>query len=315
MSRIIFIISILLQINILVILDENRFYTLSDNGEKGSALTSFTNNLILISSSKKYNIINKNYNLIQDNKNDAQGQNYFSNNFEIVESSINKVTNESIILIAESSTGNKINLYSFNISDSLEEGKNPKLIYSINTAVDNRKISFIKVGNDKYLLSYFLAGNKFENLFFKYSSYGGFEIIKKFVNIGTEYKYYISCFLLYEQFPVCYYSEKGRDALNNIICSQKIIALDIIFNNNDNRVSKTVFNSDYNDCFFTKAVYLSNDYAIFCYMDNNNHVYCDYAKLSINFVNFEISIETTPTPTHIFISDGWSLNLNKIDLI
>lgn len=314
MSKIIFIIPFLLQINILFILAEEKFYILSETGEKGASLTSFTNNLFIISSSKIYNLINKNYNIIQDNKNDVQTQNYFNKNFEIVESSINKNTNESIILIAESSgTGNKINLYSFNISASLEENKNPKLIYSIDSAVDNSKISLIKSGNDKYLLSYFLTENKFENLFFKYSSYGGFEILKKFENNGNGYNYYISCFLLYEQFPVCYYSEK-RDSSNNIKCFQNIIVLDVIFNNNYNRFSKIEFNSDYTNCFFIKAVYLSEDYAVFCYIVDNNIVYCSIIKLEINFVNFDISFINSAN-TQICGNGLCSSNLNKIDLI
>ena len=79
----------------------------------------------------------------------------FYSNFEIVESSINKITKESIILIAVGGcTVKKINLYNFNISSSIEENKNPNLIHSINSAVNN-KISLIEAGNDKYLLSLF----------------------------------------------------------------------------------------------------------------------------------------------------------------
>ena len=77
MSKILFIISFILQINIVLLSGEYEFYILSDSAEKGAALTSFTDNLILISSSKIYNIINKNYNLINDNKNETYNQNYF----------------------------------------------------------------------------------------------------------------------------------------------------------------------------------------------------------------------------------------------
>ena len=314
MSKILFFTQFILQINILqFILSEEQFYTLSENGEKGASLTTFTHGLFLISSSKKYKIINKNYNIIQENKNDAQEQNYFYNNFEIVESSINKITKESIILIAESGgSGNKINIYSFNMSDSLEESKNPKLIYKIDSAVDNSKISFIQVSNDKYLLSYFLTGNKYENLYFKYSSYEGFKMLKKFENNGSRYNY-ISCFLLYEQLPVCYYPEERQDSYNNNKCFQTIISLDIIFNNNYNRISKIVFNSGFTNCFFTKAVYLSGDYAVFCYMVDGNIVYCDNIKLRVDFASFTISIDSTNS--HIYTNVQCSFNLNKIDLI
>ena len=63
--------------NLLLLKGEEEFYTLSNNWEKYASLTSFTNNLFLISSSKIYNIINKNYNLINDNKNETYNQNYF----------------------------------------------------------------------------------------------------------------------------------------------------------------------------------------------------------------------------------------------
>ena len=317
MSKILFIISFILQINIVLLSGEYEFYILSDSAEKGAALTSFTDNLILISSSKIYNIINKNYNLIQDNKNETQTQSHFYNNFEIVESSINKATKESIILIADSGgTENKINLYGFNISASLEENKNPKLIHSRVSSIINSKISLIKAGNDKYLLSYFLTINKFENIFFKYTSYEGFEILRKYENNISPYcNSYISCFLLYEQFPVCFYSEKKS---NDNKCHQNIIAFDVIFNNNNNRIAKKEFEVIFDNCYFLKAIYLSEDYAVFCYMANNEidakKIYCDIRSLSIDFANFDISVTVANTNKQHIISDFTS-NLNTIDLI
>ena len=195
---------------ITIIFNEQVFQILSETGEKGTSLTSFNKNLYLISSSKIFNIINKNYNSIQNNKN-AQNQGQLSSNIEIVESSINKVTKESIILISESiESTKKITLYSFNISAPLDSN-NPKIIYSIDSQIYNKKISLIKIATDQYLLSYLMSGENFENVAFKYTSYEGFEITKKFstlLNSGESYNF-INCFLLYEQFPICYYSYRG----------------------------------------------------------------------------------------------------------
>ena len=178
-----------------IIFNEQVYQILSDTGEKGTSLTSFNKNLYLISSSKIFNIINKNYNSIQNNKN-AQNQGQLSSNIEIVESSINKVTKESIILIAESiESTKKINLYSFNISAPLDSN-NPKIIYSIDSQIYNKKISLIKIATDQYLLSYLMSAENFENVAFKYTSYEGLEISKKFSTLlipGESYNF-ISCF-------------------------------------------------------------------------------------------------------------------------
>ena len=281
-----------------------------DTGEKGAALTSFTNDLYIISSSKRYNIINQNYNIIKDNKNSANTNFVFSNNFEIVESSINKIKNESIILIGEN-RGNKINLYSFNITAPIN-GNNPKLLDRTNSAVENSKISLIKIGNGKYLLSYILTGNKFENKVFKYISYDGYRLLGKFQNNGDVYNY-ISCFLLYEQIPICYYSEK-RIVSTDVKCYQNIIALDIVFNNNYDRVSKYEFNENDN-CLYNKAIYLSNDYAVFCYMvDDDNKLHYEIKKLTIEFHHFQLGIDSTPIDGYLEDCNCQS-NLNKIDLI
>ena len=284
-----------------------------DTGEKGAALTSFTNDLYIISSSKRYNIINENYNLIKDNQNSANTNFVFSNNFEIVESSINKIKNESIILIGEN-RGNKINLYSFNITAPIN-GNNPKLLNQTNSAVENSKISLIKIGNDKYLLSYILTGNKFENKVFKYTSYEGYKFLGKFQNNGDVYNY-ISCFLLYEQIPICYYSEKRiQSGTDNVKCYQNIIALDVVFNNNyDNNDIVYFYEND--NCLYNKAIYLSNDYAVFCYMvDDDNKLHYDIRKLEIEFADFRLSIEN-PSGDGLLEDDcNCHSNPNKIDLI
>ena len=87
--------------------------TLSNSGEKGVAITSFTKDLYLLSSTYKYNIINKNFHSIKNNLNDnSANSNNFFKNFEMVEASINLNTNESVFLIAENrGKNNKINLY------------------------------------------------------------------------------------------------------------------------------------------------------------------------------------------------------------
>ena len=310
MTKIFFMIILSLQIAISYVIDDN-FEIFSDTDEKGTSLTSINNNLYLISTSKKYNIINKNYNSINNNKDNAQILSQFNNDFEIVETSINKVTRESIILIAENDNiRNKINLYTFNITAPLKDNNNPKLIHSISVEISNSKISLIKLGNDKYLLSYIVKENKFENLVFKYTSYQGFVILKKFEK-NENVNNFISCFLLYEQFPICYYSNKITPAM---ISYQKIIALDTIFNNNVNRYSELQFvENNGNDCYFNKAIYLSNDYAVFCYIvDNNNQIICYIRKIKIEFDNFVISIEDTIS---INININYSTDLKIFDLI
>ena len=173
MSKILYIELILIN-TIIKITTEDSFPKLSNRGEKGVAITSFTKNLYLVSSSKSNRIINQYYHTIQ-NKNNIQTQTPFGKNFEMVETSINRRTDESMLLIAESATNNKINLYSYNITGAIIENKNPKLLESINSEVYNNKISLIGVGNDKYLLSYYLSNNKIAFKFFKYTSYEGYQ--------------------------------------------------------------------------------------------------------------------------------------------
>ena len=323
MSKILVIILFFLQIIKIIISSTEVFQTLSDTGNKGAALTSFNNNLILLSSSKIFNVINNNYNLIQDNK-DQQTQTQLNSNFEIVESSINKATKESTILIAEcDSATKKINLYNFNISAQLDSN-NPKLIHSIQSQIYNNKISLIKIGTDKYLLSYFISLNKLENLVFKYTSYEGFEILKKFENSGN-FNNFISCFLLYDQFPICYYSDIRTITISSQPTDkhyQKIIALDTIFNRGT-RIGDADYTDNsnnivnYDKIYFNKGIYLSDDYAIFCYMENNGNfkVTCDLRKLEIEFDSFTISYNSICT---IYTNNECSYNannLNNIDLI
>ena len=111
------------------IFSEDTLNILSNTGEKGVGITSFTKNLYLLSSTCIYNIINPNYNSIKNNLNTNTG-NTFYKNFVILEASINTNTNESVFLIAENSEStNKINLYSLNITSTINN-QNPKLIYS-----------------------------------------------------------------------------------------------------------------------------------------------------------------------------------------
>ena len=69
-----------------------------------------------------------------------------------------------------SGINNKINLYSFNITSTVNE-ENPKIIYSINSALKESSISLINSGIDKYLLSYIFNDTRFENIWFKYTYY------------------------------------------------------------------------------------------------------------------------------------------------
>ena len=312
MKNILFTILILFQI--IIISTEEAFQILSDTGEKGTSLTSFTNDLFLISSSKICNIINKNFNFIKDNKDNIKTQNHFSNNFEIVESSINRIKNESIILIGENS-GNKINLYSFNMTAPVEGDTNPKLLDSINSVVDNSKFSLIKIGNDKYLLSYILTGNKFENKVFKYTSYEGYKSLGKFENSGNVYNC-ISCFLLYEQIPICFYLEKRTSltgGVSSVTYYQNLIALDTIIDKNYAITNILEYMTSSYNIYYNKAIYLSNDYFVFCYVTDANDLYFEIRQLLINQY-FIISIEPTTTTANHAIADCTS-NINKIDLI
>ena len=58
-------------------------------------------------------------------------------------------------------------MYKFNMSAPIVKNINPKLLDSIDSSFYYSKISLIKAGNNKYLLSYFLQGNKIENKLFK----------------------------------------------------------------------------------------------------------------------------------------------------
>jgi len=178
--------------------------TLSNSGEKGVAITSFTKDLYLLSSTYKYNIINKNFHSIKNNINDnSANSNNFFKNYEMVEASINLNTNESVFLIAENrGKNNKINLYSFNITATINE-ENPKLLYNTQSWIDNSRVSLIDTGNDKYFLSYILNETKFENIWFKYTYYEGFEILRTFT-VNANIISGMSCFLLYDQFPICF---------------------------------------------------------------------------------------------------------------
>ena len=137
--------------------DDDISLVLSNTGIKGVAVTSFSKDLYLISSNKIYNIINENFHPIKTNLNDNinSGTQFFKN-FEALEASINLNTNESVFLIAENrGSGNRINLYSFNVSLQINE-------------------------NNPNLLSYIINENCYESIWFKYTYYEGFEILKTF---------------------------------------------------------------------------------------------------------------------------------------
>ena len=224
------IIYIFIFLNIInqILLDDIS-YVLSNTGNKGVAITSFSKDLYLLSSTYIYNIINENYNSIKNNINRNPSQNPFYKNFEMLEASINIYTNESVFLIAEHSVStNKINLYSFNITSS-RNSQNPKLIYRTNSAFANARISLINVGNDEYLLSYIINENTFENIWFEYTYYEGFNIIKTFTITISNAKMItgMSCFLLYDQFPLCFYSTQDTISPNKF--NLYLIVFDIVF--------------------------------------------------------------------------------------
>ena len=213
-----FYIIISLNLQILAINDDT-FQTLSNSGDKGVAVTSFSKDLYLLSSSYIYNIVNQNFLPVKNNTNNNANSNPFYKNFEMLEASINKVTNESVFLIAENRvSNNKINLYNFNITSTVND-QNPKLIYSTNSIFSESRVSLINAGIDKYLLSYIINETTYENIWFKYTYYEGFEILKTFINNIPNAKIAtgISCFLLYDQFPICFYSTQDATNTNNII--------------------------------------------------------------------------------------------------
>ena len=322
MSKLQFIIFICLQLKIFIISADNTFQVLSDIGEKGASFTSFTNNLFFLSSTKVYNIINENFHLIRDNKNNSDTQSPFFKNFEMVEASINKNTNESDILIAES-WDNKINLYSFNLSAPLIQNNNPKLLDCINSSVDNSKISLIKVANDKYFLSYFLKGNKIENKLFKYASYEGYSVIKTYEhNVVNNGNNYISCFLLYGQIPVCYYTEKTITTISGseiIKYKQKIMAFDIVVDRTLSKISYAVLSEDNDEPKFNKAIYLSNDYAVFCYIKATGELFYVVVKIEIDHYDFFTFTISVSVPSGLSgsitncLNDAYKFDLIKID--
>ena len=318
---------ILIFINIIIqIITDDTSYILSNTGNKGVGITSFNKNLYLLSSSYIYNIINENYLSIKNNINNNPSQKQFYKNFEMIEASINIYTNESVFLIAEyHASNNKINLYSFNITSS-RNAQNPKLIYSKNSVFGNARISLINVGIDKYLLSYIINENTFESIWFEYTYYEGFEILKTFTISNNNIKIItgMSCFLLYDQFPICFYSTK------NILTSQfnlNIIVFDTVFVRYylyDRELYKILpFTNTYNDISFTKAIYLYKDHAVFCYMEQQT-LYCDINYLKLDFETLTLTksggITTTTTnggsPSSTIYSNSNCVNdINKIDII
>ena len=312
MSKILYIELILLNSIIRMLTDDIHFDKLSSRGEKGVAITSFTKNLYIVSSSKSNSIINQYYHTIQNNNN-IQSQTPFGKNFEMVESSINRNTNESILLIAESTIKNKINLYSYNITGSILESQNPKLLNSISSEVYNSKISLISVGNDKYILSYYASNNKIEHKIFKYSSYEGFRYIKTYEQSLNAYhktdNSFISCFLFQEQFPFCLYSKKDNDGNNYL----ELIGLNIVINYFNDLTNFLNINTETNGILFNKAVYLSKDKVVFCY--NINDFECKVKKIEINFETRSFRISETNVLTENYNPLVCNHDLYKIDLI
>ena len=275
---------------IIRIFSEDTLYTLSTTGEKGIAVTSFTKDLYLLSSTYIYNIINSNYHSIKNNYNSNNQNINLYKNFVMLEASINTNTNESVLLIAENDeTKNKINLFSLNITSTINN-QNPKLIYSTECTMHNSKVSLINTGIDKYVLSYIKNENCIESIWFKYTYYLGFQILRTFTNAISNIISGISCFLLYDQFPICFFSNKdtstGKYKLN-------IMALDIVltwkYPNIRCKIEQTS-DSYTNKIIFTKAIYLSNDHAIFCYFEENQNFICDVIKLELEFESFTLTL-------------------------
>ena len=101
-------------------------------------------------------------------------------------------------------------------------------------------MSLINAGIDKYLLSYIINETTYENIWFKYTYYEGFEILKNFVNniVNSKITTGISCFLLYDQFPICFYSI--QDITNkfylNIIVLDTVFIKDYLYNRPGHRI-------------------------------------------------------------------------------
>ena len=307
---------ILIFLNIIIqILSDDISYILSNTGNKGVGITSFNKNLYLLSSSYIYNIINENYLSIKNNINSNPSEKQFYKNFEMIEASINIYTNESVFLIAEHhASNNKINLYSFNITSS-RNAQNPKLIYSKNSVFGNARISLINVGIDKYLLSYIINENTFESIWFEYTYYEGFEILKTFTISNNNIKIItgMSCFLLYDQFPICFYST--QDILTNQY-SLDIEVYDTVFVRSylyGREKAGTQFLNGLSDIiYFTKAIYLSQDHAVFCYMETNE-LKCDVKQLSLNFETLGLTLAGGLTPP--YSNSDCKNDINKIDIL
>ena len=296
------------------IFSEDTLNILSNTGEKGVGITSFTKNLYLLSSTCIYNIINSNYNSIKNNLNTNTG-NTFYKNFVILEASINTNTNESVFLIAENSESTKkINLYSLNITSTINN-QNPKLIYSSGSNLQNSKVSLINVGIDKYLLSYIINENSFQNIWFKYTYYEGFESLRTFTIDNVNIISGMCCFLLHDQFPMCFYSTKETDTLtSNIQYYLNIIALDVvlIWKYPDNRHDIYKYSVS-NNIIFTKAIYLSSDYAVLCYFEENQKLICDIKKLELNFESFDLTL--TGGLTNKYENANCKNDIDKIDVL
>ena len=304
---------ILIIQNILnLIKSDDNYQILSNSGNKGVAITSFTKNLYLLSSSYNYKIMNQNYLPIKNNTDNTNlgNQNTFYKNFEMVEASINVNTKESVFLIADNlGANNKINLYSFNITSTVNE-QNPNLIYSTNSASKESRISLINAGIDKYLLSYIFNDTRFENIWFKYTYYEGFQILKSFI-IDTNIISGMSCFLLHDQFPICFYSTKENDNKYYL----KIILHNTVFIN-----EKAFGRPEYNiidigvsndKIIFTKAIYLSGNHAVFCYMKENQILYHDIIHLELNFEDLSL----TSNLIDKYERSNCKNDINQIDII
>ena len=301
------------------ILSDDISYVLSNTGNKGVAITSFSKHLYLLSSTYIYNIINENYNSIKNNINSNPSQNPFYKNFEMLEASINIYTNESVFLIAEHSVStNKINLYSFNITSS-RNSQNPKLIYRTNSVFENARISLINVGNDEYLLSYIINDDTFESVWFEYTYYEGFNIIKTFTITISNAKIItgMSCFLLYDQFPICFYSTQNTNS--PLVFNLNLVVFDIVFVRYElyNRPQLyyiiSILNT-LNNIEFTKAIYLYKDNAVFCYMEAGE-LKCVIKYLNLNFETFILTSNGNPTTIYSNTLMVCANDINKIDIM
>ena len=323
---------IIIKLFHIILSDDDVSYILSNSGAKGVAVTSFSNELYLISSNQIYNIINQNFHSIKTNLNDnINTRIQFYKNFEFLEASINLNTNESVFLIAENrGNGGMVNLYSLNVSSEINEN-NPKLIYNKISQFGDSRISLINTGTDKYLLSYIINQYNFENIWFKYTAYEGFEILKTFNiiidgdntdSIDTKITTGMSCFLLYEQFPICFYSTRkntttttSTSTSTTIKYSLNVVVMDIIFNSAfydrfDSYIFTLVDNLDI--IYYSKAIYLSNDYAVFCYMDQTKKLICLIKQLNLDFITLGLSSTDFSSQ---YTKTGCNSDINEIDVI